>query len=647
MCGISGFITKKNSSNNLKILKDMVSSLSHRGPDNKGYWSDVHNKQFLGHSRLSILDLSQNGNQPMISSSGRYIISYNGEIYNHLEIREKIRNIKKVIWKSTSDTETILEAIEIYGLKKTISILHGMFSMCIIDKKKSSLFLIRDKYGEKPLYYGFSNSTFLFGSELKSIISYPNFEKKINYKSLNYFFSLSYIPEPFSIFENISKILPGTILNFNLNDHKVLGYEYYDTICNKDETEFKNSNLSDEFDKLINTVVKDTLISDVEVGSFLSGGLDSSLITSVMQKQSLNKIKTFSVVFDDNKFDEKFYSRNISEYLNTDHNELLLKSKDLIDASKIISDVYDEPFADSSQIPTILISKFASKKVKVILSGDGADEFYGGYSRYIGFSKIDKLMPYCPFSFRFFLGKIISKLPYELLTNMEITLGKIFKHNRSITQLDDKIKKLGNILINSKNITDMYYSIISLSENTINLLKNENSKDQIIEMKDKISTFFNKKNSLVENVMLADQNMYLTGDILHKVDRASMHYSLETRVPFLNPKIINFSKKIDQNMKIDQGKGKVLLRDVLKKYIPSQFVDRPKMGFSIPINNWLRGPLREWGIRKLDFKKIKDQNLLNEDQIQFYLTSHMSGKNDYSKELWNLIVFQSWVEKYT
>ena len=647
MCGISGFIIQKSTPVlGLESLKKMVFTLSHRGPNNKGYWNNISETQFIGHTRLSIIDLSENGSQPMISSSGRYVISYNGEIYNHLDIRKQINRNKNVSWKSTSDTETILEAIEAFGLIEMTKKIHGMFSICVIDKKKNLLYLIRDRFGEKPLYYGFSNNNFLFASELKGILAFPNFKKDIDKKSLNYFFNFSYIPEPHSIYKDISKLLPGTILTFNLNTNKIIGNQKFNTFCEDNNIPITEENAVEQFDNTINSAVKDSMISDVEVGSFLSGGIDSSLITAVMQSQSSKKIKTFSIVFDDLKYDEKYYSRNISKHLSTDHNEVLINSKDMIDISKKIPEIYDEPFADSSQIPTVLVSQFASKKVKVVLSGDGADEFYGGYNRYIAFSKINKILKYCPYNLRYAIGKIISLIPLNLLTYMEIILGKLFFQNRSITQLDDKIKKLGVIFMNSRTITDMYFSIISLSTGTSDLLNHENANNEIDEFKEKISSYFSKNKNLVENVMTADQNMYLTGDILHKVDRASMYYSLETRIPFLNLNIINFSNKLKMNMKIRGNTGKFLLREVLKKYIPEKYINRPKMGFSIPLNEWLKGPLKEWSMDKLNLKNIEQEGYLNQKQVKYYLEHHFSGKKDFSRELWNIIVFQSWLSKY-
>jgi asparagine synthase (glutamine-hydrolysing) len=647
MCGISGFITRKPSSVlDLDCLKTMVSKLSHRGPNNKGHWQNNNNTQFIGHTRLSIIDLSENGNQPMLSSSERYVISYNGEIYNHLDIRKELDNIKKISWRSTSDTETILESIENFGITRTIEKIHGMFSICIIDRKKNLLHLARDKFGEKPLYYGFSKDNFLFASELKAIVSFPSFEKMIDKKSLNYFFNFSYIPEPNSIYKNISKLSPGTILTFDLNIHKIINNEKFNTFCKNEDFQITEENAVEQFDSTINLAVKNSMISDVEVGSFLSGGVDSSLITSIMQNQSSKNIKTFSIVFEDLKYDEKYYSRNISKHLGTDHNELLINSKDMIDISKKIPEIYDEPFADSSQIPTVLISQFAAKKVKVILSGDGADEFYGGYNRYIAFSKMNKILKYCPYNIRYALGKIISLIPLNLLTYMEIILGKLFLQNRSVTQLDDKIKKLGSILMNSKSIADMYFSIISLSESIPDLLNHKDAHNEVDEIKEKINSYFYENKDFVENVMVADQNMYLTGDILHKVDRASMHYSLETRIPFLNPNIINFSNKLNMNMKIKGNTGKFLLREVLKKYIPDKYINRPKMGFSIPLNEWLKGPLKEWSMDKLNLEKIKQENYLNDKQVKYYLENHFSDKKDFSRELWNIIVFQSWLSKY-
>lgn len=647
MCGVLGYVLNRNEKRyGLEALQKMLPLLSHRGPNNQGIWKNIDNSIFIGHTRLSILDLSEKGNQPMISSSGQFVISYNGEIYNHLDIRKDLDKQNNIKWKSSCDTETILESFEINGIKKTISKLHGMFAFCVIDLKNNLLYLARDKFGEKPLYYGFSEKNFIFASELKAIISFPNFKKKISTKSVNYYFNLSYVPEPFSIFENVYKLEGGSILTFNLKNNSIQSNIKFETHIDQKNLNITNKNAVELFDQTINSVVKDTMISDVEVGSFLSGGIDSSLITSVMQKQSKKKIKTFSVVFDDLKYDEKFYSRNISKHLNTEHNEIILTSKDLIEVLKKIPDIYDEPFADSSQIPTVIISRFASQNVKVILSGDGADEFYGGYNRYIAFTKMKKILKFVPYHLRLVIGKIIFTLPMNLLNNVEILLRKIFLNNRSLTQLDDKIKKLGFILVNSKSALDMYFAIITMSENDNNLLKNENAENEINQFKNSMGTYFNNDKDLVENIMKLDQKTYLSGDILHKVDRAAMHFSLETRVPFLNPKIIDFSYKLNQDMKIKDGKGKIILREVLKKYVPEKYVNRPKMGFSIPLGSWLKGPLKKWTLEKIDLNNIRNQGYLNDDQVKFYLKNHFSGKKDFSRELWNIIVFQSWLSKY-
>jgi len=650
MCGITGFISKKSNSNlDLNILINIVNKLSHRGPDDRGYWKNSINTQFLGHTRLSILDLSSNGHQPMASSTNRYIISYNGEIYNHKSIRNEIDLNQKVNWKSDSDTETILESIEKFGINKSIEKFHGMFAFSLIDKKKNILYLVRDKYGEKPLYYGFSGDTFLFSSELKSIVAFPGFEKKINKESLNYFFNFSYIPEPLSIYENINKLEAGSILEFNLTNHKISKNQKFNTILNKQDNFFLNdkNKILENFDYTLNKAVKETMISDVEVGSFLSGGIDSSLITAIMQNQSEKKIKTFSAIFDDKRYNEEFYSRNISKHLGTDHHEILVKYDEVIDKIKHIPEIYDEPFADSSQIPTSLISEFASKNVKVILSGDGADEFFGGYNRYIALKKVNNYSNYLPLNIKKTIGNLINIIPYKYLTKLELFLTNVLRNNRSFNQIDEKLKKLAIVLENGNTSQDMFYSILQIPQKKNSLVRetfNFNSNNLI---RDKINSNLLKfDHFLLESMMKIDQETYLTGDILHKVDRASMFYSLETRVPFLNPNVIDFSKNLNINLKIKKNTGKWILKETLKNYIPEKYVDRPKMGFSIPLDEWMKGPLKNWVSNSLNMKKIKNDGYLDEKVINEYMHEHFEGKKNWGQILWNVVVFQNWLDKY-
>ena len=642
MCGIAGFILNKESSYNYyDVIKKMTSDLKNRGPDDEGFWKNENNTQFLGHRRLTILELSKKGSQPMLSKNSRYIISYNGEIYNHKNIRKKLNDEFNCIWETNSDTETVLTSIEKYGIKKSLETFHGMFAFAIIDKIEKKLYLARDLNGEKPLYYGFINDNFIFSSGLRSISYFPGFKKRINKHALKYYLDFSYVPEPFSIFENIKKLEKNSYLEFDLKKKQIIKIRKYNVEI---QDQIFNLNYQSDYLSNLNNVLSNSveisMTSDVEVGSFLSGGTDSSLITAIMQSISNRNIKTFSVAVEDRKYNEKQYSRAISKYLKTDHNEIEVTEKNFIEQAKIVSEIYEEPFGDSSQIPTSLISKFASSKVKVILSGDGADEFFGGYNRYIGIQKSSKYFKYLPYFIRNLLGKLLSLLPENFINLIELILIKLILSNTSSNRIYEKLVKLKSMLIHCKRQDDIYNLILKNfeSESTTVLINQKNDFDKDIELK--ILSLINSSRENHENMMKIDQEFYLPNDILTKVDRASMYYSLETRMPFLNPNLIEFSKRIPKNLLLNNGKGKIILKDLLKKYIPKEYVDRPKMGFSVPIDNWLRGSLSTWAKDILDERKINKFGVLKSSKVKEMMQMHSKNKRNYGTQLWNIIVLQ-------
>ncbi len=648
MCGIAGFILNKESSYNYyDVIKKMTSDLKNRGPDDEGFWKNENNTQFLGHRRLTILELSKKGSQPMLSKNSRYIISYNGEIYNHKNIRKKLNDEFNCIWETNSDTETVLTSIEKYGIKKSLETFHGMFAFAIIDKIEKKLYLARDLNGEKPLYYGFINDNFIFSSGLRSISYFPGFKKRINKHALKYYLDFSYVPEPFSIFENIKKLEKNSYLEFDLKKKQIIKIRKYNVEI---QDQIFNLNYQSDYLSNLNNVLSNSveisMTSDVEVGSFLSGGTDSSLITAIMQSISNRNIKTFSVAVEDRKYNEKQYSRAISKYLKTDHNEIEVTEKNFIEQAKIVSEIYEEPFGDSSQIPTSLISKFASSKVKVILSGDGADEFFGGYNRYIGIQKSSKYFKYLPYFIRNLLGKLLSLLPENFINLIELILIKLILSNTSSNRIYEKLVKLKSMLIHCKRQDDIYNLILKNfeSESTTVLINQKNDFDKDIELK--ILSLINSSRENHENMMKIDQEFYLPNDILTKVDRASMYYSLETRMPFLNPNLIEFSKRIPKNLLLNNGKGKIILKDLLKKYIPKEYVDRPKMGFSVPIDNWLRGSLSTWAKDILDERKINKFGVLKSSKVKEMMQMHSKNKRNYGTQLWNIIVLQNWLNKY-
>ena len=659
MCGITGIIlNKKFKHNNLEdLIYRMTKKLSHRGPDHNAIWSNQKKDLYIGHARLSILDISKSGNQPMQSSSGRYVITYNGEVYNHNKIRLDMDSIQKTNWKSTSDTETILEAVELWGVKNTLEKLSGMFALSLYDKKLNKVFLARDKNGEKPLYYGFYQSSIIFASELKSFFTLNNFSKDINKNSLSYFFKYSYIPEPHSIFNNIFKLKSGSILEIDLNNFYIVENvtdlekysKYYNFFYDQNYFNFEdikknlnNSNKENYLDSILNKAVTSAMISDVNIGSFLSGGTDSSLITAIMQKNSEKKIKTFSVLFKERKYNEEYYSKKISLFLKTDHHELAINYKDIIDQIELLPETFDEPFADSSQIPSIILSKFASNHIKVALTGDGCDEFFGGYNRYILFSRINKIINLVPNFLRQKLGALLFSIPFKYINFLENIFFSRIKNFSNISQLDNKIKKLSLIMLNCKSEVEIYLSLIKVFQYDDNLVSNNKTFHDKIDIYAR-KTFLKKELSIEENMMIVDQKFYLSGDILHKVDRSAMFSSLETRMPFLDPSVVFFSSLLPLKDKIYKNEGKIIIKNIIQKYLPKDLINPTKMGFSIPIDEWIRGPLKNWSKDILD--KAKNNYYIDSKLLRKYEEEHFSGKHNWGHIIWNIIVFQKWFQK--
>jgi asparagine synthase (glutamine-hydrolysing) len=654
MCGIFGLLSSTNSLNELN-LRNIINSMNHRGPDHSGSWVNKNRNLLFAHTRLSILDLSNKGCQPMHSSSGRFTIVYNGEIYNHQKLRKIINNTSKnIYWKSNSDTETLLELFEIYGVEKTLDSIEGMFAFGVWDNKFNELTLARDRIGEKPLYFGLVEKDFIFSSEIKSIKQHPKFLKDISAEALNYYFAYNYIKAPYSIYKNIFKLQPGSILKLNHDElHNLKNqnsqknlienfrikkwwsvYEAY----TKNDNIIKSSSLeknSFELEKLLNQSIQTQMISDVPIGCFLSGGIDSTLISLLMQKISRSKLKTFTIGFDDSNFNESIYAKRIANFIGTDHTEMILKPKDISDIIIQMYKIYDEPFSDSSQIPTFFVSKLARNQVKVALSGDGGDELFGGYNRYLWVSSVWKLISIVPFNVRKVLGYFLSTTPEKFWNFFE----QIFQSTLNIKMLDNKIKKLANRLKYVKSFEDLYFSLVVEFRPEDNILINK----IILNLQfDEDLKRLNLAN--VEKMMVQDKISYLPDDIMCKIDRASMHHSLETRAPFLNSEILYFSSQLPTFQKIIKNKGKIILREILNRYIPGKYFERPKMGFGMPLDSWLRRDLKDWVFDTLCEKKISEQGYLNAKLIKKLLYEHYSNKRQWGNKIWSILMFQSWMD---
>jgi asparagine synthase (glutamine-hydrolysing) len=639
MCGLVGFYSNNQFDKN--IIKEMGDSISHRGPDDSGYWIDDLNQFNLCHRRLSILDLSHNGAQPMISNSSRWIIAFNGEIYNYKLIKELlIKDFGSINFKGTSDTEIILFAFENWGIEKTIALLNGMFAIVLWDNQNKKIYLIRDRVGEKPLYYGIINDVFYFGSELKSFSKHPSFEKRINIKAAHSFFQYNYVPNSLCIYENIYKVLPGTFIEFDTTKflfNSIIYWNIKDKLDDKIQPSKYKSDIYfvNKLQNLLREKISQQLVSDVPVGAFLSGGVDSSTIVSIMQEVSDTNIKTFSIGFQNKKYNEAIYANEIAKHIRTDHTELYLSDKDAINIIPLLSNIYDEPFADSSQIPTFLVSKLAKEQVTVCLSGDGGDELFSGYNRYSITNQFWSYLKLIPESSRRYIGKKLQDISTESWDYTFSKFNPILPQNLKLSNFGEKIHKIASFL-DSKDEYDLYNRFISnpMPLNLLNLNKNVFSYD------------FQKLENLnfIEKMMISDFEMYLPDDILVKVDRASMANSLETRVPFLDHNIIEFAWKIPFNLKIRNGEGKWIIKQILNKYVPEKLYVRPKMGFGIPIGELLNGPLQNWANELLTPHQLSKHNILNVETVLKIWDEHKIKKKNWQYALWSILMFQSWYE---
>lgn len=625
MCGIVGYISRNRQTEIL--IQEMLDTIVYRGPDSDGVWKDENRNVALGHKRLAILDLSETGHQPMISHSGRYIIILNGEIYNFIELKELLEKNCKINWRGSSDTEIILELIERVGISKSLELFIGMFAFALYDKLEQKIYLARDRMGEKPLYYFKNSSSFVFSSELKPILKFPEIEKNINMSALNEYLNLSYINHPHSIFENVSKLEPGKYLEFDINtfNYKISNYWNFEEYSKfHSNTDFKYSYIEavEHLEELLHDSISKQMRTDVPFGAFLSGGVDSSLIVALMQKNSTNKINTFSIGFEDKKYDESVFAKRVAEHLGTNHTELILNNKDLSDVLSFIPKMYDEPFADSSQIPTYLVSKLAKEKVTVSLSGDGGDELFYGYNHYFLFNKINSAT------------KGLKKYPTILIANL---LKFVFGNSLTKFNTDLHINNYKKIIefANYKSKIDKYQSFFNLiSGNILN--------EDVVRSTYKL----NEKYDFEDIISYFDLTHYLVNDILVKVDRAAMFNSLETRVPLLDKRIVEFAIQLPYDYKFRNNKTKAILRDVLYKYSPKELIERKKQGFSIPIESWLKNELREKVNYYFDKNYLSNQNIFDFNKINKLKNDYYNSNVNYNVIIWNILIFQMWYEEY-
>lgn len=633
MCGILGIKNYKSNIDIHKVSPDIIKSLINRGPDYQNYWINKERRTAFYHTRLSILDTSNNGNQPMFSKNKRFLMIYNGEVYNFNEIKEKLL-IKGIKFKGSSDTEVILESISVLGFSKTISILEGMFSLGVYDLENDRIYLARDRVGIKPLYWCKNQELFIFGSDLKAFKKSKQLNLSINNSLINSFLKYGYIPSPYTIYENIFKLDPGNILEYDSNG-KIKIFNYIPNFHNEKKT-YNYFEKKNELKKILRKSVKSSMVSDVKIGSMLSSGIDSSLVTSLMQENNIDKVNTYTVGFDFISYDESKHAKQISNILGTNHNELILTENNIKNDFFNALDSYDEPFADSSQLPTFLISKNIKKNISVALSGDGGDEIFAGYNRYIWATKFHKFNKYSPAFLKKFLSLITRYLSNQ---NLEY-ITSLFPQKMKVNLLSNKLYKISN-LFEFKDIESIYDYLITQIPNDHKILS---LKDELFIHQNYLK--FDNNIDNISNMQKIDFTTYLPDDILTKVDRASMANSLEVRVPFLNHSVINFMSNLPLDFKIKKNKSKIMLRDILSDYLPKDIINRPKKGFAIPLQKWTRTTFKEEILDTLSEQNLKNKGIFNSKIILDKINNFYSEKNNnLHNEIWTIFVLTNWLDK--
>ena len=646
MCGITGFVSSGDRISSVhpeKIVSAMAHVLHHRGPDADGVWID-HSGVALAHTRLSVLDLSPNGEQPMASKSGRYVLVFNGEIYNHLDLRRKL-GID--VWQGHSDTETFLAACEAWGVQSALTQAVGMFAIALWDKSEKCLTLARDRFGEKPLFYGWQGGSFVFGSELKSLMKHPEWQGKIDRDSLEQFTRYGYVPLPRSIWRGVKKLLPGSFLRFSI-DRRVGELPmptYYwrarDIANNILPLRLNEKEASDELDLRLRQTISSQTVADVPLGAFLSGGVDSSTVVALMQALSSRPVSTYTIGFSEADYNEAEYAKAVASYLGTEHTELYVSSTDALAVIPLLPQMYDEPFGDVSQIPTHLVAALARKHVKVSLSGDGGDEMFGGYNRHILGPSLWKGMSKFPIGIR----KIVARGITAFSPTQWNRVSRLLPRRLRQPMFGDRAHKLASIMT-AQSADEVYRWLVSHERDPESLVlgSREDGEDPATWAQREMALM--RRDDFSERMMFSDQVGYLTDDILCKLDRAAMATSLETRVPFLDHRIAEFAWALPPNMKIRNGQGKWLLRQVLYRYVPKHLIDRAKQGFGVPIDSWLRGPLRNWAEDLLDESRLKREGYFDSGQVRQKWKEHLSGRRNWQHWLWNILMFQAWHENW-
>lgn len=650
MCGLTGFWEKaprsETSEEIAARLVRMTSTLEHRGPDDSGSWLDLDAGVGLGFRRLSIVDLSPLGHQPMASESGRYVIVFNGEVYNFASLREELEGSGHR-FRGHSDTEIMLAAFEQWGVEAAVRRFVGMFAFALWDGKMHRLSLIRDRLGIKPLYYGWMGQTFLFGSELKALRAHPDFRPEVNRGALTLYMRHNYIPAPYSIYRGISQLRPGCILHLGeegASAQSIVRYWSAREVAERGAREpFSGSegDAIEALDALLREAIGLRMIADVPLGAFLSGGIDSSTVVALMQAQSSIPVKTFTIGFNEAGYDEAKYAQAVAAHLGTDHTELYITPEEARSVIPSLPAIYDEPFADSSQIPTYLVSRLARTRVTVSLSGDGGDELFGGYTRYSLAENLWSKMRYLPRAPRRGVGRGIRAIPPSQFDRWLGILSPLTSRFGARGNVGHKMHRLGEML-SARSREDLYRDLLSHWTSPANVVVDGFEPPTALTSRREWTRLPN----FTLRMMYLDTVGYLPYDILTKLDRASMAVSLEARVPLLDHRVVEFAWCLPLDLKIKHGQGKWALRQLLGRYLPRDLIERPKMGFGVPIGAWLRGPLREWAEELLTEQRLSEEGFLHTAEVRNLWREHLSGERNWQYRIWNILMFQAWCERW-
>lgn len=648
MCGIAGYYSSRRADSDAFALHAMTTALTHRGPDAKGVWQDPNINIGLGHTRLSIQDLSEAGAQPMHSHSERFVIVFNGEIYNHLDLRKQLCNEGYAEnWRGHSDTETLLGCISAWGLEKTLQSTVGMFALAVWDKHAQVLSLARDRMGEKPLYYGWQDDLFLFGSELSALCAHPKFTRDIDRSSLALLLRHNCIPAPYSIYSGIFKLMPAHYAQIDLgkSDKQVVSAPYWslDAVVQSGlASPFMGSDAEaiQALHQQLSTSVQDQMIADVPLGAFLSGGIDSSVIAALMQQHSSVPAKTFTIGYNEASHNEAEHAKAVARHLGTEHTELYVSPNDALELIPRLPGIYSEPFSNSSQLPTYLICQLTSQHVKVALDGDGGDELFGGYNRYLGGYRVWQKLQRMPMPLRHLLANLLQRVPTSRWDAAYGLIERLFPEDRRLAWPGDKLHKIADAM-RIDHGHDYYQHMLSHWQNADSIVIGATDLSTTIHD----SAQWPHADNLQEWMMAMDAKHYIPEDNLVRLDRAAMACSLEARAPLLDHRVVELAWQMPLEMKIRNGQGKWLLREVLYQHVPRELIERPKMGFAAPIGEWLRGPLRDWAEDLLDEQSLKAEGYFNVTPVRTMWNRHLSGNGNHQGHLWDVLMFQAWLRQ--